>query len=732
MYPHKAVKIQEQRVNAEPKPSSPQAPGNAYTDYGQAYTERDSLVDLGSVIETVRRRKLPMAIACAIILVLTAVTYLMSDRVYMASGRVAVDRQDNDIVNVEGSQRPLTTDSPSVDTEVQVILSPNTAMAVVENLKLQDRPGFGFPEGTTPAKSLEDRKQRAMRTVMNSLKVQREGTSYAIVIGARNPDAAIAAEIANGVMDAYVGQQRSGKAQARSQEIEMLRSRLDELRDDVIAANRDVAQYRSSANLVSSGDDVAGQQALAGLNSQYATARAESAAANARASASRRGSVTDITNNAVINNLKGTRANLLAKKSDLEGRYGAMHPALVSVNSQIAEIDRNIQAETERVRMGVAAEANAASQRAGALASSAAQQRASILAASSASVKLKELEQKADGARQVYQTHLDRYLQAVAVQGAESSKSYIVARALKPSFPETPKLAAFAMGGIAAGLIAAIALAVVLEVMEKGFRSRREVEKTLGLPVIASVPDLMTMKERPVRGSGPISVADYMLHEDGSVFTEAIRSIRTRLRIGQNGQVAKTVAIVSSLPGEGKTTTSICLARSAALSGRKVVLVDCDMRRRATTRSLKNELSVGLADVLRGTATVDQVLVKDEQSGAYLLPQRHYEPGDFDLIPSKAMESLVDTLSRQFDLVILDTAPILPIAEARAVAAMADAVLVVVRWRVTPVTAVQIALSELGRAGANVVGTVLSQVDVRSASTGNEVYYYQHYEPIKD
>jgi Mrp family chromosome partitioning ATPase len=162
-----------------------------------------------------------------------------------------------------------------------------------------------------------------------------------------------------------------------------------------------------------------------------------------------------------------------------------------------------------------------------------------------------------------------------------------------------------------------------------------------------------------------------------------------------------------------------------------VVLVDCDIRRRTATRSLADAPSTGLVDVLRGEIQLDQALVQDAASGAYLLAQGPAEATDYSLIASEKMEELIRELEQRFDLVILDSAPVLPVAEARAVAAMADGVMLVMRWRKTPARVGQLALQELDRAGANVVGALLARVNMRaSASFGADGYYYKAYEAV--
>jgi Mrp family chromosome partitioning ATPase len=180
--------------------------------------------------------------------------------------------------------------------------------------------------------------------------------------------------------------------------------------------------------------------------------------------------------------------------------------------------------------------------------------------------------------------------------------------------------------------------------------------------------------------------------------------------------VSRVVAITSALPGEGKTTSAICLARSAALAGMNVVLVDCDVRRRASSRRFGGTETAGLRNVVERRATLDQALVQDPASAAFT--------------DKAAFAALVDRLRGRFQLVILDTPPVLPVDEARVVAAQADSVILLLRWRHTPAKAAELALRELGEVGAHVVGVSLSMVDMIAqgrSGYGDLGYYYQSY-----
>jgi polysaccharide biosynthesis transport protein len=224
------------------------------------------------------------------------------------------------------------------------------------------------------------------------------------------------------------------------------------------------------------------------------------------------------------------------------------------------------------------------------------------------------------------------------------------------------------------------------------------------------VPDLGKL---PGAGRGDAQRAepiDYLFNDPRSPFNAAFRSIHASLRLGSGAQAPRSVAVSSALPEEGKTTVSICLARSAALAGLRVVLVDCDGRRPAASRALAAHVTSGLVEVLEGSIAARQAMLRDTPSGAWVLAHSSDRPASNDLIGSDAMAALIAQLTRDFDLVVLDTAPALALAEARGVAAMADKVILVARWRSTPIQATRIALDMLRQSGSQVAGIALTLV----------------------
>ena len=691
------------------------------------------LIDLRRIWSEIRRRWLVIAVAVAVVLILTAIAYFRTIPQYTAIAQVALDRRDIELARQDTETEPLTTDSASVDTEVQVLRSPDVAARVVRALKLGNDPEFAGGQAGTPAGQ-----EAAMRVLLAGLEINRTGMSYAIDVGIASPSPIKAAAVANAVADAYVDGIVAGKRNARSRDVNMLGNRLAQLRGDVMTAETAVARYRAENNLlIVDTDRTASAQELSALNTQLADAQAQQAAAEARLANAqvqiRRGrsgeTLGEALNSDVVQQLRTQQAQASAERAALAVRYGERHPDLTAVDRRVADINQGIAAEVRRVVASLQTEAAVARGRTGSLQSSIGRSEGGLRAENAASVRMAELQRNADSARGLYQAFLDQYRGAVARQGTDRSSAYIIARAIPPTKPTTPNPLVYAALGLIAAGIAAVAAVALLHFLENGVESSDDIERKFGLPTLATVPDTATIPGAKVRFADVMAPADYLLKEPTSVFAESFRGIRTALKRAPGGENTKVVAVTSALPGEGKTTIAIGLARSAALAGQRALLIDCDMRQRATSRVLASQISHGLSDVLSGDTPLETALVRDGGSEAFILPQGPNSGGHLELLDSPEMTRLVAQLRERFDLIVLDCAPVLAVAEARQAAVLADQVMMVVRWRKTSTRAVSYALDQLFRVNADVAGIVLSRADLRalaSSGTGDQAFYHAY------
>ncbi|MDR7115018.1 AAA family ATPase [Caulobacter sp. BE254] len=707
-------------------------------------------IDVERLIAAFRRRLWLFVAVAGVIAAALMFVMLRQTPMYTATANVMINTRTEKVVDSQAVLSGLTADTGTVDTEVEVIKSPQLAETVVDTLKLDKDPEFNGAlkspgligsilggkkaERAVPG-AAEAERQAVIAAVGKQLTVRRVGLTYSITISFESTSAMKSATIANAFADAYLQSQLTEKFDATRQANSFLNTRLDTLRTQLQEADAAVSNYRVANNLLSSEGTTLTEQEISAYNQQLAQARAQQAEDEARlrtaraqlAAGSNGDDVGEALSSQVVQNLRAQRAVVSGRVAEMSGRYGERHPDMVRAQRELADIDQQIQAEIRRIVSNLEARVRVSQQRTASVEASLGGARGTLAANSAASVHLKELEGNAEAARNVYQSFLDRYKQTGAQQGVEQADARIASRAVPPSHQSSPNLMLAVALSIVVGAGAGLAAVIIAEIMDAGLATSDDVERKIGLASVASIPLMSSVAEANERGIQPI---DYVLRKPLSGFAEAFRSLRTSILYAVPGQQGKIVVLTSALPGEGKTTTSICLARVAAQAGSKVLLLDCDLRRRAVTRTLGLTPENGLAEVLHGTATLESVVLLDQASGAYVLPLAHTASSTEDVFGLPAMDQLLAKARASFDLVILDTAPVLALADTRILAGKTDVVVLLARWRKTPARAIGASVRLLQQANAQIAGVALTQVDMNAQSKhgyGDAGYYYDEY-----
>ncbi|UYY57063.1 GumC family protein [Sphingomonas sp. S2-65] len=686
---------------------------------------RASLLPDPRVVWMVFRRNIWIFLAVFAAVVGTAAAWTLTQTpIYSASASLLIEPAGSDVINVKAVTPDLAAKSDIIDTQVRLISSPEITRRAAD--------AYARLRPSDPRSAAAARHELAA-TMAGIVSVHRSGLTLVIDIQAESPEPQFAADTANLFASEYIAAQRDAKVGANQHASAWLTTRTEDLRAASSQADAALQQYKIRNGLLSANGATNAEQEVSTLNTQIAAAKAELAEKSGRLNAARAqlragGQGADVgaaLGSGTIGTLRQSEANASAEVAQLEARYGPLHPDLVKAKSQLAELRIQIQKEIDRILSNLEADVQVASSRLGSLQSSQVRANGELAGNNSAAVGLMELQRRADAAKAIYETFLNRLRETSAQQGLQQADARIAAAAEVPSSPDFPnhKLAAAAGvgGGIMLGLIA-IALA---EYLKGGVRTKSDVERRLRVRYAGAVPTLQSTLGR-MRATEPPE--DYIVSHPLSAFAESFRAIQAFLMLG-GGRTpgARVVAIASALPQEGKTTTSACLARTAALGGARTVLVDCDLRRRGSSELLIKGQHAGLYEYMRGEVSLEEALVLDEPSGAWVLGTAFPQQDARDPLTPNNMMRLLGELRSRFDVVILDTAPVLGVADARAVSASADRVLVISRWAKTSVSAVEAAIDVLLDAGAKISGLALTQVDItRYASTGQtDAYGYQ-------
>ena len=701
--------------------------------YAAGLTEQ---LDLRRLWAMFRRRLVLFAAVAGAILAAAIIFTLVAPRQYTATASVMLNTRQQDVTPGRSVLSDLPKVEGVVDSEVEVLKSRELTERVIQALKLDQDVTFNkaLKDGKPKTQADADLQHtKLVDTVQDGLKISRAGLTFVINIDYTAPSPQMAAAIAEKYAEIYLDNQTEAKVDATQQATNLLNSRLKELADQVQKDDAAVQQYKIDHGLLSAGASSLTEQEISNYNIQLSQAKAQVAEDQARLAIARRqmanGSTGDDVGEAlaspVIQRLREQRAEVSGVMADLAGRYGPRHPEMLKAKRQLADIDAQIQQEIQRLVSNLQAQAQVSQQRAAAVAASVNGAKGDLVQNNQAAVGLAELQRQADASRALYESYLSRFKDTSNQQGMERPDAEIVTHAKQPPEPSSPKVALNLALGLMLGLGAGLGSVVVAEMIDAGIATAQDVERRLRAPFAGSVPLLSSVV--PEKGVDPIT---YILQKPFSSFTESFRSLRTSLLNARQGEPVKVVAVTSSLPGEGKTTTTICLARTAAQQGSKVVIVDCDLRRPTLGRMLQLNRTVGLIEVISGAATLEEALVTDADSNVSILPIVSANATPEDIFRSGGMQKLIGTLRQQYDFVVLDTPPLLPVSDTRSIAPWADVTLFLVRWRRTPKHAVETALRSLDGTGALVGGVALTQVDMKQQTKvgfGDPAYYYSQY-----
>lgn len=710
----------------------------------------DDDIDLPRYVAAFRRRFGLFTAVTTVVCLIVLALMLGQTPVYTATANLQINTRKEQVVAGPAVLSALDAEAAIVDTEVEVLKSPQLAAGVVDALNLTQDPEFNARLRKSPLAALTDRvgraaipdreiqRQQVIDAVSRRLTVRRVGLTYSMAVSFTSDSPTKAARIANAFAERYLQSQLTAKFDANSQANAFLGARLEDLRRQVETADAAVSTYRIDNGLLSAQGATLTEQEISVYNQQLASARAQQAEQDARlrtarsqmAAGSNGDDVGEALTSPVVQNLRAQRAAISTRVADLSVRYGPLHPDMIRARQELADIDAQIQAEIRRVVSNLDAQAQVARQRTASVETSLSAARGTLADNNAASVRLRELEGEAEAARAIYRAFLDRYRETSAQTGVEQADARIVSRATPPTSQSAPNLMLSLALGLVLGVGAGALAVIVANTMQTGLGGPDDIERKLGLAPIGAIPLASSIAALEDHDLHPI---DLVLQRPLSVFTEAFRALRTSITpiVSVVGEPAgRIVAVTSALPGEGKTTAAVCLARVAARSGGRVLLIDGDPRRRGVTRMLGLNPDAGLAEVLHGAASWRNLLVLDPASGAQILPLSGSGLSADDLFSAPPMDALLAELRQAFDLTVIDTAPVLVLADARVLAAKADSVLLLARWRRTPARAVAAAVRILNQSGARILGVTLTQVDVRVQARqdyGHAGYDYQVY-----
>ena len=691
------------------------------------------LADVISMVRDAIRRRWQVLVALTA-LVFAAGAALVSSMTpqYTSVAKIRLDPARNPLAsNTNQTRAELTPEA--IETEVTALQSMELARSVVRSYKLGSDPEFTEHLSDERASTIltSDAGANAWATaVLDHLNVDREKLTYVLNVRFTSADRVKAATLANAFADGYIESRMSNKVGTAARQSQWFQQRLDELGKEARDAEARAADFRARAGIVeSSGTNnsagtIADQQvapvagSLAAAESDAAAARSNLAAARAQVARGGLDAVSEVLGSPVVADLRRQRAEVLRSKGEVEARYGERHPESIRVREQLQQLDAQMQEEAGRVMGSLQAMAAAAEARAESLRSSLKGLEVQRERTTRDTVAAASLEREAAAKRALFDKMSQMSLESMQAARLSIAQAEVIDRAEpqpRPTSPNKPLL--YALSAIVALAVGAGTIGLI-ETMSGGFRSVEQIQEKLGIPVLAAVPKIR-------KSQNP---TDLILERPTSMFAESFRIARAAILGVKGTGTPKIIAITSSLPAEGKTTSAVALSRTLATCNARTLLLECDVRRAAVHRLVRTPApSIGLVEVLRGEASIDEAIQSGDVPNLdqVLVLSPFFSPEN--LFGEGRMEQLLGNLRDRYDHIVLDLPPLMGLADGRFLAALSDVVAVVIKWGSTPVAAATSSLNLLRTDGINPVGVICTQVDPSARSVGGLYYYSKQY-----
>ncbi|WP_448208389.1 GumC family protein [Azospirillum sp. sgz302134] len=557
--------------------------------------------------------------------------------------------------------------------------------------------------------------------VQDQLEVSARGRSTAIMLAftSRDPDKATA--VVDALAHAYVNSTVNAKTQASRDAIRWLDDRVQEMRGNIADLRENIERYRQQEGLVA---DEPHNQNLVQVNKDLIEAQIEAKVAQERLDQLHKGGAAtamEVLSSPLIQTLRGNEAALQRQADDLTDRYGARHPMVQANTAALQGLRRKIDAEIGKIQKLRENELVIAQSRVALL-----KDRLSGLEQESgrrnlAQLRMQELEIEVGAKQRLYEAFLRRRHEVSQQLDIQQPDAQIIAPAMTPIKPSFPRKALFLSCSLLISMILGACTVVAVELLSRGFKTIEDIEQTLHAPMLGMVPRLGRMAR--LRGRPEA----YPLLHPHSLYSEAIRNLRTSLRVLATSPGPNNLLFASALPNEGKTAIALSFARMAARAGQRTIFIDCDLRRPRLHKSVGYD-GPGLTDFLEHGVPPEDIIHTDGTSGLNLITAGSGTSRPAELLERPALRELLALLGCTYDLIVLDSPPVLSVADTRLLAQLADETVYVVEWDRTSRKEARLGFNMLRQANARIAGVVLS----KAATAGTTKYAYTNGRRIAD
>ena len=743
-----------------------------YDPFQSNSAELEETIDIMELWRSVLKRKWVVISILIIFLATAALASWLTVPVYRSVAVVQINHETANILRIEdfeAAPRSWQGVEQFYQTQYEILQGRQLAEDVVEQLEIWDHPElsgeirqrslmgelralpqrlfrvFNQPETSNVRRAVlteEQKRQMAIRRagafLRSKIEVVPRPNSRLVNVMVSSFDPGFAARLANAVVAQYMRSTMQRRYDAGQEAREFLQDQLDEMRISLEQADQnliDFAQDNGVADLQERID--MSKSALRSLNERLSAAQENLLQISALQTLIERGQGTDIrpvVNDERIQALESQKAALATEYASLSQRFMDDYPAIVDLQSRIATIDSQIAAREQEIIGDVIAENRNFQAEISALQNAISDRENAILALSQQGVQYNILRREFETNRELYDGMLQRLKEIGVAAGAQENNIALIDSALRAGVPYLPNVQRNLLMALALGLAVGVSLALILEFLDTTIRRTDDLEKLVGRPVLGLIPMVKVKEQKQKSGATQKlqdrAVSHYSEVHPKSAVSEAFRSLRTSLMFSTPQGMPKTILVTSPGPGDGKTTNSINLATVMAQNGSRVLIIDADLRKPRLHRDFGVPHAPGLTNRIAGaqsTTSEQSAIIPTTVENLFIMPSGNQAPNPAEMLSSERMRKIVSMASRAFDHVIIDSAPMLGLADALVLSRCVDGVIMVVGAGQTSKDAIKVSTRRLAQVQAPLLGVVMNQVDLASPDYAYYTAYYYNY-----
>ncbi|WGZ96006.1 MAG: polysaccharide biosynthesis tyrosine autokinase [Candidatus Thiothrix putei] len=717
-------------------------------------------IDLRELWSVINRRKGTILLVFLLVTIISILVTLSMTPIYRAGVTLEINTEEQRVLDYDveaGSQRPV--DSKDFyQTQYEILKSRSLADRVIEKMRLESRlkgeeletsfyhdtldtftnwfKPIAEGESSNTTTATDDAKADMASKLgdiplsqkfMNNVTIEPVKNSKIVTVHYDDPDPEMAALIANALADNYINMNLERRANSTEYARKFLEEQLAQTKSKLEESESKLVQYAKEKSIFNTSSDKASlvAQKLQGLSEALTEAEknrisAESEFKQAQASKS----LGRVQESLVIQQLKTTKAKLQGDYQEKLQIYKPDYPLLQQLSQQINELDQEIRRESslEKTTAASALESDylAAKQKESQLSAEVEKYKLELLNSQDKSIGYNTLQREVETNRQLYEGLLQRVKEVNVAGLANTNNISIVDAALVPYAVHKPnKRLNFSLGAVL-GLFLGTVIAFMLEFLDDRIKSTEDLEKVLPLPILGVAPTAG-------KDSKQHNYALLTVEKPTSAVAEAFRSLRTNLMFATREGAPRVLNVTSSDSSEGKSSTAINLATAFAQAGKRVLLIDADLRKPTLHKHFKLDNSKGLSHYLIGQENLDNITQTSFIPEVYVIPSGPITPNPVELLSSERLAELVafaDSPECTFDIIMIDSPPVLGLADALVIGNRTHATLLVAAWNQSRKRPVQAAFQRLRQARNNVIGVVMTKA---KGNTGGAYYNYDYY-----